>query len=65
MTGEPVTAGLPESPFHTTGTDLVTMPNRNAEDEHVQATLEELGLDPQPYDLPDTDNGIGRVTCSR
>ncbi len=32
-----------------------------AEDEHMQAALAELGLDPEPYDLPDADSGVGGV----
>ena len=32
-----------------------------AKDEHMQAALEELGLDPEPYDLPDATSGTGGV----
>lgn len=32
-----------------------------AEDEHMQTALEELGLDPEPYDLPEADSGTGGV----
>jgi catechol 2,3-dioxygenase-like lactoylglutathione lyase family enzyme len=32
-----------------------------ARDEHLAAALEELGLDADPYDLPDADSGVGDV----
>ncbi len=32
-----------------------------AKDEHLQAALEELGLDPEPYDLPAAESGVGGV----
>jgi len=32
-----------------------------AKDEHMQAALAELGLDPEPYDLPDAHSGVGGV----
>ena len=32
-----------------------------AEDEHLAAALEELGLDAEPYDLPDAESGVGGV----
>jgi catechol 2,3-dioxygenase-like lactoylglutathione lyase family enzyme len=32
-----------------------------AKDEHLAAALEELGLDAEPYDLPDADSGVGSV----
>ncbi|MFB6233360.1 MAG: VOC family protein [Haloarculaceae archaeon] len=32
-----------------------------AKDEHVQAALAELGLDPEPHDLPEADSGVGGV----
>jgi lactoylglutathione lyase len=32
-----------------------------AKDEHLAAALEELGLDADPYDLPDAASGVGGV----
>jgi catechol 2,3-dioxygenase-like lactoylglutathione lyase family enzyme len=32
-----------------------------ARDEHLAAAIEELGLDVEPYDLPDADSGVGGV----
>jgi catechol 2,3-dioxygenase-like lactoylglutathione lyase family enzyme len=34
---------------------------RYAKDEHMRAALEELGLDPEPHDLPEADSGVGGV----
>jgi lactoylglutathione lyase len=32
-----------------------------AKDEHLEAALEELGIDAEKYDLPDADSGVGGV----
>lgn len=32
-----------------------------AEEKHLEAALEELGLEVEPYDLPDADTGVGNV----
>ena len=32
-----------------------------AKDEHLAAALEELGLDAEPYDLPEADSGVGGI----
>jgi lactoylglutathione lyase len=32
-----------------------------AKDEHLAAALDELGLDADPYDLPDAASGVGGV----
>jgi hypothetical protein len=32
-----------------------------AKTEHLEAALDELGIDAEPYDLPDADSGVGGV----
>jgi hypothetical protein len=33
-----------------------------AKDEHLAAALEELGIDAEPYDLPEAESGVGGVS---